>query len=199
MTYYRWVIKQWVVEMQPKEMEIVAFCIDVRGYKQLLATSKEELAAILVEFIAYVKHYINQMPHVRQVSVQGDAIICVCEIVEDTDIVTVWMQLMTLVSEQYRLKDRLMSQSLSTIQFGIGIDCGYVYHQSTCIEAPHGDLYVGGVISQAIRCSDHACRPPKPYAVIVTPAVSKRLSGKWNLIETETRTTYFGWNSKEKK
>lgn len=154
---------------------IVACCFDLRGYRLLLAQDEGQLARVLQIFVAFVGQALERIPGLAQLSLQGDAIIAVYQVTNEESVPRIVTQLGTIISKQAELTAQLQAQNLPAIRFGLGIDWGRALKTTTYIEAPQGDLYIGKVISTAIRFSDFAEREPDFYPIIVSDAVQQTL------------------------
>ncbi|MGL5914972.1 MAG: hypothetical protein ACRCZG_01810 [Culicoidibacterales bacterium] len=153
------------------ERTIVAFCFDLRGYGQLLKINPKELAKTLQFFVNFITERIETLTTLEQVALQGDAVIGVCCCESKAQFHETIACLQKIIREQGQLKEQLHAANLAPIIFGLGIDYGTVQEISTRIPAPNGTLYVGRVISNAIRLSDTAMRAPYYYDAAVSSNV----------------------------
>ncbi|MGL4973210.1 MAG: hypothetical protein ACRC6H_08690 [Culicoidibacterales bacterium] len=156
------------------EKKILAFCFDLRGYSQLLQADPDKLAKTLQFFVSFIMKRVQSLPSLEQISLQGDAVIGVCECKSKQQFNEIIACLELILQEQTQLQVQLKDAGLAPITFGLGIDWGSVIATPTCIKGPNGMLYVGRVISTAIRLSDEASRPPHQYAVAVSHAAMKQ-------------------------
>lgn len=159
---------------------IMACCFDLRGYKKLLKQDDQQLARILQLFVSYVGQALEQIPGLEQLSLQGDAIIAVYALKTEAEVGTRVEQLAQIIEHQGQLQAQLISEALPPIQFGLGIDCGEVIKTTTYIPSVQGVLYVGQVISTAIRLSDYAQREPDFFPIVVSETVQKHISMQCN-------------------
>lgn len=154
-----------------QEQKILAFCVDLRGYKQALAQDPEQLAKILQIFVSYIHEIVSPLPQLAQTSIQGDAYIGVCEFENDCEQITILATLHELAKQYARFAATCRDAQLPQLQFGIGIEGGVSLKTQTVISSPHGDLYVGRVISQAMKFADYAMRPEAPYPIVIGQAL----------------------------
>lgn len=162
-------------EMGTKQQHILACCFDLRGYRQFLSHNEQQLARILQMFVAHIGQGLEAIDGLEQLSLQGDAIIAVYELNTFEKSVSIVNALAKIIDNQEQLQAQLQAESLPTIKFGLGIDCGVVTKTPTYLGAPMGTLYVGKVISTAIRLSDFAERSPEYVAIMTSEAIAKIL------------------------